>query len=120
MVKQIEKKDLFHLKGEKSEHLALQYFLNSGYTLVSKNHLVNGIEIDLILKNKSEFLLVEVKSNNAWRLAHPVSKKQKERLFKAYACFCDTVEQPCRFLLAIVSQSSPQVVTYPLHFDEVV
>ena len=122
MVKPFEKKDLFHLKGKKSESLALQYFLNLGYKLFAKNQSINGIEIDLIFKNPLGFLLVEVKSHNSWRLMHPMSKKQKDRLFKAYTYFCDRVDLPCKFVLALVSPhkepSSRRVLTYSLNFEE--
>ena len=90
-------------KGKMFEQKAIQFFKQKGWDLFGQNQKWAGVEIDLILKNKTGWLLVEVKSNNSWRRDHPLSFQQKARLQKAFAYFCEQHKEPVQIQLAIVS-----------------
>jgi len=48
-------------KGYKFEDIAKKYFEDQGYEFVAKNFTMRWGEIDLIFKNKDEYIFVEVK-----------------------------------------------------------
>lgn len=48
--------------GEAGENLALEYLLAKGLSLMERNYLIWGGELDLIMKDKQEYVFVEVKT----------------------------------------------------------
>ena len=102
-------------RGEICEQNALTFFQKKGWQLAAKNQRLGGVEIDLILEKPNTYLLVEVKSDNLWRHEHPISKKQKERLLKAFAIFCEQHKKPTQIQLAIVDKKQ-NVHTFDLEF----
>ena len=101
-------------KGRLCEQQALAFFEERGWRLVAQNQRVKGVEIDLILQKPSAFLLVEVKSDNAFRKDHPLSREQKQRLQKAFTVFCEQQKKPVYIQLAIVGKA--QVSVFDLEF----
>ncbi len=89
-------------RGKHCEKKAIEFFEKQSYKLVEKNYLVAGVEVDLILKNEKGYVLVEVKSDNAWRLEQPMSFQQKKKLFRAFSYFCEQYEEPVEIKLALV------------------
>lgn len=102
-------------KGRFYEEVALQFFKKQGFTLVSKNTPVAGVEMDLVLKSQNGYLLVEVKSHNSWRYDHPMSQRQKQRLKQAFLWFCEQHKDPVELKLALVKKNR-QVEVFPLEF----
>ena len=107
---------LNQVKGLRAETRALDYFLSQDYHLVGRNVLVAGIELDLILKKGGDYLIVEVKSDNFWRMKSPLSFKQRERLKKAALFWSESKQSSTRLLIAIVSKGG-EVDVYPLDDD---
>ena len=102
-------------KGEICEKSALSFFQKKGWELVAKNQRLEGVEVDLILEKPDSYMLVEVKSDNLWRREHPLSKKQKNRLLKAFSSFCEQHKKPVQIQLAIVDKKQ-NVHTFDLNF----
>ena len=102
-------------KGKICEEKTLGFFVKQGYQLIAKNHQLAGVEIDLILKNEKGYLLVEVKSDNSWRMEYPISSIQKKRLFTAFSYFCEQHEEPTQIKLAIVDKQK-NIHTFDLEF----
>ncbi len=100
-------------KGQICEEIAQQFFQKKGWQLKAKNQKWAGVEIDLIFKNQTHWLLVEVKSNNTWRHTHPMSFEQKKRLSQAFFVFCEQHKEPVEICLAIVNQTK-SIQTFPL------
>ena len=72
--------------GDFYEKKALDFLLNEGATLISKNYRYKKSEIDLIVKHKTVLLFVEVKyrSNNLYGYPEDwVSDSQKSRIYEA-------------------------------------
>ncbi len=102
-------------KGAFCEDTALAFFQKQGWQLHGRNQKVVGVEIDLIMKKPKSWLLVEVKSDNAWRREQPMSRRQRERLSRAFSAFCERSDQPVQILLAIVDKTH-KVHTFDLEF----
>ena len=102
-------------KGAICENIALAFFQKQGWHLHGRNQKVVGVEIDLIMKKPKAWLLVEVKSDNAWRREQPMNRHQKERLSKACSVFCEQSNKPVQILLAIVDKKQ-QVHTFDMEF----
>ena len=100
-------------KGKIAEDKALVFFKQRGWHLVNRNQKIAKVEIDLIFKNKTGWLLVEVKSDNKWRQNVPMSARQKDRLYHAFSYFCDQHKEPVQMQLAIVNNKK-EVQTFPL------
>ncbi len=103
---------LDQIKGSSSEDTALRYFQHLNYKLIARNFSIAGIELDLILKRRGVYYIVEVKSNNLWRTLRPVSKKQMDRIKRAAEILSDARQASVLILTAIVRGSEVQV--YPL------
>lgn len=48
-------------QGNEGEEIALQAYLDDGYSLLDRNYTIRGGEIDLIVQNKDHLVFVEVK-----------------------------------------------------------
>ena len=100
--------------GQRCEAIALQYFQENHYQLVAKNTRFYGVEIDLLLKKDQTYYMVEVKSNNVWRLEKPLTKKQTERLQAASSYFSEENQCSTRLMLALVTRSTKKTQIYSL------
>ena len=103
------------IRGQVCEQKALSFFQKKGWQLVAKNQHLASVEVDLILEKPNAYLLVEVKSDNLWRREYPFSKKQKERLLKAFSIFCEQHKKPTQIQLAIVDEKQ-NIYTFDLEF----
>ena len=102
---------LNQIKGKKYEDRALEYFQNQNYELIYRNVLIEGVEVDLVLRKNNTYYIVEVKSDNSWRLENPLSYKQLHRLKRAALALSETSQCSTRLLLALVNNKN-QVQTY--------
>jgi putative endonuclease len=72
-------------KGKHGENIAVEYFLNSGYKLESRNYRYRRGEIDLILKKENLLLFVEVKFRKSDKFGFPeefVTENQKQSIIR--------------------------------------
>lgn len=68
--------------GGKSEDAVEKYLLDAGFASVKRNYVTPYGEADIIMKDKNEFVFVEVKSRSTAKFGTPaeaVTKKKKLR-----------------------------------------
>ena len=96
-------------KGRLGEEMALSYFLERGYSLVTKNFRTKGGEVDLILEKDALLLFVEVKARFRSYLGaglEAVTIKKQHRILKAageYLLLTNQFNRPLRFDVAEVT-----------------
>lgn len=76
--------------GTHGENIALEYLLNKGYKLISKNFRTNFGEIDIIVKRNDTLCFVEVKTrynSNFGFPAHSITINKQKRIKKASLLF---------------------------------
>jgi len=76
--------------GSYGENIALEYLLNRGYKLISKNFKSHFGEIDIIVKDKDLICFVEVKTrynNNFGLPSQSIDKNKQKRIKKASLLF---------------------------------
>lgn len=91
-----------HITGSYGEDLACKFLENLGYEIIERNYFYGHGEIDIIAKDKSELVFVEVKYRTNLEFGPPelsISKgKQKliRRTAEAYLFEKGIKDQPCR------------------------
>ncbi len=80
------------VSGKTAEFIALQYLRFKGYSLVARNYVTGrgtgAGEIDLIVKNKTTLVFVEVKKRQTLtEAAYAVKPAQQERIRRAAEVF---------------------------------
>lgn len=100
-------------KGILNENLAWNFFKRKGCRLVKRNFQLDGVELDLIVKKEDIFYIVEVKSDNLWRMEKPLSSSQLERLQTSALHWSEACQCSTRLLLAVV-QKNQKVQVFPL------
>ena len=78
--------------GHMAEFMALQYLRLKGYSLVASNYVTGrgtgAGEIDLIIKNQTTLVFIEVKKRkDLTTAAYSISAKQQERIRRAAEVF---------------------------------
>lgn len=59
--------------GRQGEDIASEYLENLGYEILERNkHFSRNCEIDIIAKNKSTYVFVEVKTRTTTKFGHPL------------------------------------------------
>ncbi|CVK16872.1 MAG: YraN family protein [Apibacter sp.] len=58
--------------GKEAENKAFHYLLDIGYEILDKNWKFQKAEIDIIAKNDSELIVVEVKARNYTTIIDPI------------------------------------------------
>ncbi len=97
------------LKGQACERTALKHFSHLGYEFVAQNVFLYGIEVDLIFKKCGVYYIVEVKSDNIWRMESPLSHSQRMRLEKASHLFSEYSQKPVRLWIAFVKKEKVRI-----------
>ncbi|TNJ44827.1 YraN family protein [Phaeobacter sp. B1627] len=83
--------EVSHLSGAAAEELALQSYLDRGYTLAEQRWRGPHGEIDLILRRGTEVIFAEVKSSvSRDTAAARISARQMQRVMASAAVFLDT------------------------------
>ena len=104
--------------GDNSEAIARQYLEEQGYVTVQQNFRCKSGEIDLIMRQDSLLVFVEVRSRSSQRYGMPaetVNIRKQDKLRRTAACFLyrnpQLAQCYCRFdVVSIVWQNgAPQV-----------
>jgi putative endonuclease len=77
--------------GKYGEDVAAQYLLDRGYEILERNWRCAIGEIDLVAKDKSRFVFVEVKTRNGTGYGHPfeaITAIKMSRMRKLVAQWC--------------------------------
>lgn len=77
--------------GKYGEDVAAQYLTDRGYEILARNWRCSLGEIDLIAKDKSRFVFVEVKTRNGTGFGHPfeaITSVKISRMRKLVAQWC--------------------------------
>lgn len=118
-------------KGKFGEELALKYYLENGYKLVTQNfqYYSKGQsgrkgEIDLILSKDNILVLVEVKARSSTKFGRAIEQINPNKirvLFGAYQYFC--LKYPAfknfytRFDIAAIDSGKLEIISNSLTFD---
>jgi len=83
--------------GKQGEDLCCQYLLENGYTIIERNFRCKEGEIDIIAKEKEEWVFIEVKTRTNTHYGYPaeaLTKWKKEKMLKTirYYLFCHHLE----------------------------
>lgn len=77
--------------GKYGEDLAAQYLVDRGYEILDRNWRCPIGEIDLIAKDKSRFVFIEVKTRNGTGFGHPfeaITPLKMSRMRRLVAHWC--------------------------------
>ena len=77
---------LAHRRGKQGEEMATRFLQEKGFTLVAKNYRYRQGEIDLVMRDRSTLVFVEVKLRRNANFGHPetfVDQSQAERIAEA-------------------------------------
>ena len=75
-----------HEFGKQGEDYACQYLETKGYQIIQRNFSCKQGEIDIIAKNKEEYVFIEVKTRHNFYYGMPseaVTKKKQKHLWHA-------------------------------------
>ncbi|MEK9200856.1 MAG: YraN family protein [Patescibacteria group bacterium] len=101
--------------GRLGEEIALQNLLARGYELVERNYSTKFGEIDLIMKDKSVLVFVEVKTKKGLDFGSPeemFTRGKREKVKRMATVFLDGKEVACRIdMIAVVLDSQNEVVS---------
>lgn len=95
--------------GDEGEEQALAHLLSHGLRLVERSFLCKGGEIDLIMRDSTHLIFVEVRKRKnvqfGGAIASITSRKQKRLIFAAevYLLSCKPIP-PCRFDLVAIDE----------------
>ena len=83
-----------HELGNKGEEAARKFLLEKGYLILEKNWRFGRAEIDIIAKDKSTLVFIEVKSRSTNRYGAPeefISKKKMKFLTQAASAYMEKI-----------------------------
>lgn len=93
----------FRRLGNAAERRALEYLLQNGFAIVTRNYKRGFSELDIIAMEGEEIVFVEVRSRtkSAWETAEEsITPKKQARLWKTaeiYLAEMNLADHPCRF-----------------------
>ena len=94
-------------KGLLKEKIVADYLIQKGWTIVSQNKKILGVEVDILAQKSKEQILVEVKSiKTEEQIENILKEKQKERLKKAAESLCDDSSSGIQLFLAAVDSQN--------------
>ena len=69
-----------HITGKEGENIATEFLIQKGYIIIERNFSCKQGEIDIIAKDKNEYVFIEVKArkNNAYGM--PVDAIDKNKI----------------------------------------
>lgn len=70
---------LRHEIGRIGENLATKYLENQGYKIIERNFIANQGEIDIIAKDKEEYVFIEVKTRTNSLYGKPIDAVNKPK-----------------------------------------
>lgn len=92
-----------HQLGKEGEEYATSYLQDKGYTIIKRNFECRQGEIDIIAKDKEEYVFVEVKTRQNFHYGKPceaVTEQKQKHIWNAtkYYLYSHKLEdQPVRF-----------------------
>lgn len=106
--------------GNTSEDIALDYLIQHGYRLITRNYRCKAGEIDLILQKDDILVFAEVRSRTGTQYGEPsesVNRKKQDKIRKTakYYLYCNPYLEKyyCRFdVLSIVWQDGKATVEW--------
>ncbi len=109
-----------HKIGKRGEEMAIAYLKEQGYCLIEKNWRFKNFEIDIVAKNDSTLIFVEVKfrNNSILSTVDIISSSQKKRIIKAANQYIqiNEIDLNIRFDLIFIDNSSKSIKLN--HFKE--
>lgn len=66
--------------GKEGEDRATEYLEKQGYIILNRNYVTNSGEIDIIAKDKNEYVFIEVKSRTTNKYGIPVESINKDKM----------------------------------------
>ena len=101
-------------KGLLKENIVARHLVKKGWTIVSQNKKILGVEVDIVAKKNRERILVEVKSIQTEDQIEKILKdKQKNRLKKVAESLCESPHSSIQLFLAAVDRQNK------IHFFEI-
>ena len=95
------------IKGLLKEKLVARYLVKKGWTVISQNKKILGVEVDILAQKNEEQILVEVKSiKTEDQIENILKEKQKDRLKKVAESLCETSSVSIQLLLATVDRQN--------------
>jgi putative endonuclease len=96
-------------QGNAAENVACQYLETQGLTLVERNYRCRSGELDLVMRDGSYLVFVEVRCRRDKRYGMPaetVTKIKQKRLIRAATHYLQYhhLDVPCRFDIIAVTQ----------------
>jgi len=73
-----------HLIGEMGEDYATKYLESKGYKIIKRNFFCKRGEIDIIAKDKNEFVFIEVKTRTGSQYGQPSEAVNKQKQAHMY------------------------------------
>jgi len=117
---------LGRLFGDRGEREAARYLRRRGMRVIQRGYATTQGEIDLIVRDGSTLVFVEVKARRRGNPAEAVTPEKQRRLSLAALHFLKRhglLEQPCRFdVVAIVwpeGRDRPSIEHFPHAFEAV-
>lgn len=109
------KQQTAHIRGKEGEKLAETFLIKKGYTILDKNFICNGGELDIIAKSsQNELVFIEVKHYTNTNWTHPlesITKAKQKRILKAakyYLFTHNAFENLIRFDAIIITSNQTQ------------
>ena len=101
-------------RGAAIEQLAAQWLQEKGLTLVAQNHHVKGGELDIVMRDGSTLVFVEVKHRVTTRYGHPletITATKRQRLIRAAQLYIGKygLTSPCRFDILAITGAPPNL-----------
>ena len=99
-------------QGKKSEQLACEFLQGRGLTLVERNYRCRLGELDLIMRDGSSVVFVEVRFRRNGRYgtaAETVNRAKQKRLIRAASLYLQSrrIDASCRFDVVAVVGAGP-------------
>ena len=99
-----------HKIGRTGEEMAILYLREQSYEIIEKNWRFQNFEIDIVVKNGSTLIFVEVKSrtNSILSIVDIITSAQKKRIIKAAHHYIqiNEIDLNIRFDLIFIDNSS--------------
>ena len=105
-----------NIYGKRSEIIASQFLKAKGYKIISVNYKNKIGEIDIIAKDKTCLVFVEIKARNSQQFGHPLEavNTQKQQKIRAaagvYLMKNNLLDAVCRFdVISILGEENPEI-----------
>ncbi len=69
-----------HITGKEGENIAAKFLKNIGYKIIEKNFQARQGEIDIIAKDKEEYVFIEVKTRTNKKYGEPIDAIDKRKI----------------------------------------